>query len=169
PLVLVGLLVTVFLAIEARRYRFFDFWRIRAHILEVNFFGPILLGHGLRFENHWNEILYRDYIQPRLHITFHEAVGRRLRRNYGWIFLIQLIAYAGKLVIHPVAADSMDTILARAAIGPVPGELVLLAGVFFHGTWMTIAFLTLRSRRGADRPRPKRPLSDAVLDLAREK
>ena len=28
PLVLVGLLVTTFLSIEARRYRFFDFWRM---------------------------------------------------------------------------------------------------------------------------------------------
>jgi hypothetical protein len=36
PLVLVGLVVAVFLCIEARRYRFFDFWRIRAHILEIN-------------------------------------------------------------------------------------------------------------------------------------
>jgi uncharacterized membrane protein len=35
PLVRVGLLVGVFLVIEARRYRFFDFWRIRAHVLEV--------------------------------------------------------------------------------------------------------------------------------------
>jgi uncharacterized membrane protein len=46
PLVLVGLLVAVFLYIEARRYRFFDFWRVRAHILEVYFFGPILRGQG---------------------------------------------------------------------------------------------------------------------------
>src|SRR5213082_3025982 len=38
PLVLVGLLVAVFLLIEGRRYRFFDFFRIRAHILEVYFF-----------------------------------------------------------------------------------------------------------------------------------
>jgi hypothetical protein len=30
PLVLVGLLVATFLCIEARRYRFFDFWRMRA-------------------------------------------------------------------------------------------------------------------------------------------
>src|SRR3954451_19628620 len=37
PLVLVGLLVAVFLTIEARRYRFFDFWRVRAHILETQF------------------------------------------------------------------------------------------------------------------------------------
>ena len=30
PLVVVGLLVATFLGIEARRYRFFDFWRMRA-------------------------------------------------------------------------------------------------------------------------------------------
>ena len=42
PLVVVGLLVATFLGIEARRYRFFDFWRMRAHIFEVYFFGPIL-------------------------------------------------------------------------------------------------------------------------------
>src|SRR5437868_13892323 len=54
PLVLVGLLVAVFLLIEARRYRFFDFFRIRAHILEVYFFGPILSGDGVRTENGWN-------------------------------------------------------------------------------------------------------------------
>ena len=39
PLVLVGLLVAVFLCIETRRYRFFDFWRVRAHVLEVHFLG----------------------------------------------------------------------------------------------------------------------------------
>ena len=61
PLVLVGLLVTTFLFIEARRYRFFDFWRMRAHVLEVYFFGPILRGEGAQVENGWNEILYQDY------------------------------------------------------------------------------------------------------------
>ena len=61
PLVLVGLLVTTFLSIEARRYRFFDFWRMRAHVLEVNFFGPILMGRGVQVENGWNEILYQGH------------------------------------------------------------------------------------------------------------
>src|SRR5882762_9353160 len=89
PLVLVGLLVAVFLYIEARRYRFFDFWRVRAHILETQFFGPILLRQGVQFDNGWNEILYQDYRMPRLHITFLDALGRRLRKNYAWIFAIQ--------------------------------------------------------------------------------
>jgi uncharacterized membrane protein len=167
PLVLVGLLVAVFLCIEARRYRFFDFWRIRAHILEVNFFGPILRGQGPRVDNGWNEILYHDYQAPSLHITFLEAAGRRLRRNYGWIFLIQVTCYAGKLLIHPVPIASLGDVWQRAAIGPVPGQLVLLAGVVFHATWVTVAFLTYRSRRGADRERPPRPARDSLLELAR--
>lgn len=168
PLVLVGMLVAVFLAIEARRYRFFDFWRIRAHILELHFFGPILRGQGVRTESGWNEVLYRDYRNPNLHITFWEAAGRRLRRNYGWIFGIQVVAYAGKLLIHPHAIQSLDEVWQRATIGPVPGQLVILAGLAFHATWAAIAVITYRSRRGADRIRPPRPERDAVLDLARE-
>src|SRR5207244_11304128 len=107
PLVLVGLLVTTFLSIEARRYRFFDFWRMRAHVLEVYFFGPILRGRGAQTDNGWNEILYLDYLTPNLHITYAEAVGRRLRHNYCWIFTIQVVAYIGKLLIHPVPAASL--------------------------------------------------------------
>ena len=167
PLVLVGLLVAVFLHIEARRYRFFDFWRIRAHILEVNFFGPILRGHGVHVGNGWNEILYQDYRTPHLHITYLEAVGRRLRRNYGWIFLIQVTSYIGKLLIHPVPIAALEAVWERAAIGPFPGQLVLLAGLVFHGTWLTIAVSTYRSRRGADRVRPPRSRTDRILELAR--
>lgn len=167
PLVLVGLLVAVFLTIEARRYRFFDFWRIRAHILEVHFFGPILLGQGVRTDNGWNKVLYQDYRAPSMHITFTEAAGRRLRRNYGWIFTIQVVAYAGKLLIHPTPIATLSELWARATIGPVPGLLVILAGLVFHATWIIIAFRTYHSRRGADRVRPPTPPRDSVLDLAR--
>src|SRR2546423_7937684 len=167
PLVLVGLLVAVFLLIEGRRYRFFDFFRIRAHILEVYFFGPILQGQGVRVDNGWNATLYQDYVAPALHITFLEAVGRRLRNNYGWIFFLQVTAYVGKLLIHPLPIGSLDEFFARATIGPVPGQLVLLAGLVFHATWVTIAVVTYRSRRGADRARPSRQQRDSVLELAR--
>jgi uncharacterized membrane protein len=166
PLALVGLLVAVFLTIEARRYRFFDFWRMRAHVLELQFFGPILQGKGVRTDNGWNEILYQDYIRPNLHISLLEAVGRRLRRNYGWIFTIQVVAYVGKLLIHPVPIAHMAEVWQRAAIGPIPGQLVLLAGLAFHGAWVTVAWRTLRSRRGRDRPRPPRPQQDRMLQLA---
>src|SRR3954447_14538535 len=35
PLVLVGLLVVVFMILEARRYRYFDVWRGRARLMEI--------------------------------------------------------------------------------------------------------------------------------------
>ena len=71
PLALVGLLVAVFLTLEARRYRFFDFWRLRAHVMELHFFGPILRGDvkirnanghvGQPFDTllmgHWHQLL----------------------------------------------------------------------------------------------------------------
>ena len=167
PLVLVGLLVAVFLHTEARRYRFFDFWRVRAHILETQFFGPILLGRGVQVGNGWNEVLYEDYQRPRLHITYWDALGRRLRRNYGWIFAIQAVSYLGKLLIHPVPIASIDQLWARATIGPVPGQIVLLAGVAFHASWMAIAVLTLKSGRGRGQSRAL-PERDRVLELARK-
>ena len=167
PLVLVGLLVAVFLHTEARRYRFFDFWRVRAHILETQFLGPILLGRGVQTANDWNEVLHHDYLRPRLHITYWDALGRRLRRNYGWIFAIQAASYLGKLLIHPEPVATLDELWARAAIGPVPGQLVLLAGLVFHGGWAAIAVLTLKARRGRGRARTP-PEEDRVLELARQ-
>src|SRR5579862_5482102 len=46
PMVLVGLLVSVFLLFEARRYRYFNVWRARARLLETDFYAPMLRGEG---------------------------------------------------------------------------------------------------------------------------
>ncbi len=90
-----------------------------------------------------------------------------LRHNYGWIFFIQVTSYIGKLLIHPTPIGSLKEFFARATIGPVSEQLVLLARLVFHATWVTLAMMTYRSRRGADRARPPRPARDALLELAR--
>src|SRR5262249_32289655 len=41
PMVLVGLLVSVFLLFEARLYRYFDVWPARARLLETYFYAPM--------------------------------------------------------------------------------------------------------------------------------
>jgi len=101
PMVLVGLLVSVFLLFEARRYRYFNVWRARARLLETDFYAPMITGNGARLDSGWTDLLAQDYVHPRYHISFARAIGRRLRRTYAWIFVIQAIAYYGKLAIHP--------------------------------------------------------------------
>ena len=41
----------VFLAIEARRYRYFDIWRTRVRQMEVSMYGPLLRLEGVRVDN----------------------------------------------------------------------------------------------------------------------
>src|SRR6202521_6039280 len=53
PLVLVALMALVFLAIEARRYRYFDIWRTRVRLMEVSIYAPLLWLQGVRVDNGW--------------------------------------------------------------------------------------------------------------------
>lgn len=122
PLLLVSLLLAAFLIFESRRYRYFNVWRARARWLETNFYAPILRGEQARDD--WRQILARDYTTPRHHIGFARAVGRRLRRTYVWILVIQAVAYYGKLAIHPTPATGLGEIVERAAVGPISGWAV---------------------------------------------
>jgi uncharacterized membrane protein len=65
PMMLVGLLVTVFLLFEARRYRYFNVWRARARLLETDFYAPIIRGEGVKSDAGWTELLAQDYCSPR--------------------------------------------------------------------------------------------------------
>jgi uncharacterized membrane protein len=56
-LVLVGVLILLFLTLEARRYRFFNVWRARARWLERNFYAPMLQDGDLHTEKDWQTIL----------------------------------------------------------------------------------------------------------------
>ena len=153
PLVLVGLLVTVFLLFEARRYRYFNVWRARARLLETDFYAPMIKGEGVALDSGWTELLANDYRNPRYHISYLRAIGRRLRRTYAWIFVIQAIAYYGKLAIHPAPLTTLSEVWERAAIGPIPGGLVVIAGVLFHTSWAVFALVTLRIEIASRRDR----------------
>lgn len=147
PLILVGVLIGIFLLLEARRYRYFNIWRARCRLLETDFYVPILRGEGVAMDGKWNTLLAGDYAHPRFHISYVRAVGRRLRKNYAFILLVQAAAYFGKIAIHPFAATSVPMFLDRAAIGPVPGLAVVLAGLVFHGAWVVLALVTLEIER----------------------
>lgn len=150
PLILVGMLLTVFLGFEARRYRYFNVWRARARWMETNFYAPILTDSPARAD--WRAVLARDYTSPRHHITFARALGRRLRRTYVWILAIQSLAYWGKIAIHPTPAASLADFVGRAAIGPLSGWLVLTMGALYTLGWIGFALGSLwldRQKHGA--------------------
>jgi uncharacterized membrane protein len=153
PMVLVGLLVSVFLLFESRRYRYFNVWRARARLLETDFYAPMIRGEGVRLDSGWTELLAKDYVNPRYHISLARAIGRRLRRTYIWIFVIQAIAYYGKLAIHPAPLTTLPEFWERAAIGPIPGDVVVAAGVLFHGGWALFALITFRMELASRRER----------------
>ncbi|MCP4327672.1 MAG: DUF2270 domain-containing protein [Alphaproteobacteria bacterium] len=147
PLILVGMLVVVFLMLESRRYRYFNVWRARCRLMETDFYAPILSGQGAVLDGKWNTLLSDDYRQPRFHISYLRAMGRRLRKNYCFILAVLAAAYFGKLAIHPTPLASVGELFDRASIGPLPGELVVLAGVVFNLGWLAVALVTLQIER----------------------
>ena len=42
----------------------------------------MIRGEGVRRDPSWTELLAKDYVDPRYHISFARAIGRRLRRTY---------------------------------------------------------------------------------------
>ena len=115
---------------------------------------PLLRLQRVRVDNGWNETLARDYEQLHFHISFWEAVGRRLRRNYSFLFAVQAISYAAKICIHPAPIRSLHELWQHASIGPLPGEIVLAIGFLFHGGLATLAILTLKGQQAAGRVKP---------------
>jgi uncharacterized membrane protein len=154
PLVLVTLMSLVFLVIEARRYRYFDIWRTRVRLMETSIYVPLLRLQGVRTDDGWNEKLARDYERLHFHISFWEAVGRRLRRNYSFLFAVQALSYLAKVCIHPNPIRSLGELWAHATIGPLPGQLVLAIGILFHASLIAVGLFTLKGQHAVGRVEP---------------
>lgn len=154
PLILAGLIVFVFLFIEARRYRYFDIWRTRTRLLEVYFFRPILTRQPLLGANNWNQVLAQDMAYIHFHISMWEAMGRRLRRNYSWLYAILGISYMGKLLVHPTPLDTLDQLWERAALGSIPGQAVIAGGAIFYGILAGLALVTRIQQKAVGRAHP---------------
>jgi len=154
PLVLVGILIFAVLGFEARRYRYFNVWRARARWIETHFYAPMLRGENVTTHQNWQEVLAADYCEPMYHISYMRALGRRLRRNYAWIFAIQAIAYYGKIAIHPTPIATWEDLWERTTVGPIPGRLMVICGILYYGALSIICLTTLHLDRTKHGGRP---------------
>ncbi|MBK8046888.1 MAG: DUF2270 domain-containing protein [Anaerolineales bacterium] len=143
---IVMLFCTFLLFMEARRYRFYDIWRSRARIIEINFYRPMLAGTPPTMPN-WADALAYDLEWPRFHMSWWEAVGRRLRRNYQWIYAILFAAWVILLTSHPAATTDPHEIARRAAIGPISGYAVIAAILLFYGALIALGIYSYWSSR----------------------
>lgn len=136
------LLITMFLWIEARRYRYYELWSSRIRLMETDFFAAMLVPPFSPSPD-WAESLAEHLLQPHFSISMLEAVGRRLRRNYWWLFIILSLAWLGKLYLQPVIAGTLPIMYARAAFGPVPGGWVIATVFGYVAGMLLLGILTV--------------------------
>src|SRR6266702_6268759 len=121
-----SILVTVFLVMEARRYRYYEIWASRVRVIETGYLAPMLAPDSVPRDQEWASHLASDLLTPHFTISVWEAIGRRLRRNYLWIFLLLALSWNLKVYLHPVPARNFEEFIQRAQVGLVPGWLVFI-------------------------------------------
>ncbi len=141
-------IVWVLLWIEARRYRFYDAFRARVRMLEAHFLVPIVAQNHQLLQGEWQKLVCEDLLLPCFKISKFEAVGRRLKRNYGFIFIIILSAWVTKIFLHanpPIT--NFPTFYAALQVGTsIPSWLVATVFVTtFVAVIGIIAYISTKS------------------------
>jgi uncharacterized membrane protein len=148
-------LIFLLLHIESRRYRFFHVYRSRVRLIERNYYARIFAPRELINPTHWMTQLGDDLRLPRFSMTQNQAMARRLRRNYIWLFLILLLAWLLKITTSTLQAGagaaqiihSSGELFDNAAIGYFPGRVVLIAILCFY-VWVFFIMYKYRETTG---------------------
>jgi Predicted integral membrane protein len=142
-------LVWIMLWIEARRYRFYDAFRGRVRMLESHFLVPMISQSDRLLDGEWRRLVCEDLILPSFKITKLEAIGRRLQRNYAFIFAVIMLAWLGKIFIHadpPI--DDLGSFYRAFAAGHLPAWLN--ASIFFGTIGVVTAIIVYVTGRTSD-------------------
>ncbi len=141
------LLVHVLLHIEARRYRFYHVYRRRVVLLERRYFAELFAPPPTGVPPDL-QALGEDLRLPRFTMTRLQAMARRLRRNYCWLFLVLLLAWLVKTTsavttVHPRLVHSLAEFFANASIAGISGAFVV-AGVAVMYAWYALVMILFR-------------------------
>lgn len=153
---LVGIwMVTTFLLIEARRYRYYDLWNRRLRLLEDGYWAPMLRHEPI--DPDAMKELALELSRPQIQLSLFSAVSTRLNRAYGPILLVLLLTWFVKVFSHPEPASTFTEFLDRARVGPIPGALIMtvLAVITFFYVALLIGSFFARAPLGELRMRPR--------------
>ena len=134
-------IVWVMLWIEARRYRFYDAFRARIRMLEAHFLVPMVMENRDLLQGEWKKLVCEDLILPCFKISKLEAIGRRLKRNYVFIFILILVAWVTKIFLHaPRAMEGVPDFYRALRVGHIPSWLVAFV---FVATFLSVISITI--------------------------
>src|ERR1700752_448629 len=156
---IISILVAIFLLMEARRYRYYEIWASRVRVIETGYFAQMLSPDGVPRDQEWASHLASDLLTPHFTISVWEAIGRRLRRNYIWLFALLALSWNLKVYLYPIPAHSFDEFLVRAQVGLAPGWAVFLVGFLFNVTLAILAISTVRLREATGEVLPRHQFS----------
>jgi uncharacterized membrane protein len=165
-IILNTLLVTGFLFIEARRYRYYELWSYRVRLMETDFYAAMLVP-PFHPSPEWAESLAENLLSPRFPISMLEAFGRRLRRNYLWIMMILYAAWMAKIWLFPGPPADLQEFMERASVGPFSGQVMIVLGFIFYGALFLLALFTIRMTRATGEVLPRFG-EDVERDVRRE-
>ncbi|MCX6057419.1 MAG: DUF2270 domain-containing protein [Chloroflexi bacterium] len=148
------LLVMWFLFIEARRYRYYELWSYRVRLMETDFFAAMLVP-PFHPSPDWAENLAENLLTPSFPISMWEAFGRRLRRNYYWMFFILGAAWSAKIWLFPAAPANLAEFVSRSAVGPISGQIMLALGFAFYVFLTIVALGTITMTRATGEVLPR--------------
>ncbi|MBK8825008.1 MAG: DUF2270 domain-containing protein [Anaerolineales bacterium] len=148
------LLVLWFLFIEARRYRYYELWSYRVRLMETDFYAAMLVP-PFHPSPDWAENLAESLLTPSFPISVWEAFGRRLRRNYYWIFLILYASWVAKIWLYPASPMNAEEFIRRASVGPVSGEIMIGLGLAFYAFLTIFAIATINMTRATGEVLPR--------------
>lgn len=153
-IILDTLLVTLFLWIETRRDRYYELWSYRVRLMETDFFATMLVP-PFQPAADWGETLAESLLHPQFPVSLWEALGRRFRRNYFWIYAILALAWVAKVWLQPSSAETWSQFVSRAAVGSIPGSVVLIAGTLLYGLLFLIGLLTIGLQKATGEVLPR--------------
>jgi uncharacterized membrane protein len=153
-IILNTLLVMWFLFIETRRYRYYELWSYRVRLMETDFYAAMLVP-PFHPSPEWAESLAENLLSPSFPISIWEAFGRRLRRNYAWIFLILYAAWVAKIWLFPEPAAGLEEFVQRSTVGPISGEIMIALGFGFYAFLLVMGLATINMTRATGEVLPR--------------
>ena len=143
--ILAGIMMgSVFLFIEARRFRDYDVWRSRVRVLQENLFANALdPSQGVEHDE-WRETLSRDYRNPSPNISYRGAFSHRLRRVY-----LPLLGGMGLAwLFHLWAFNPDEPFPESAALPGIDGTLVASVVAVYYLVLLVFAIPLSAKERG---------------------